>query len=690
MGNHNSFVICYNQCRRHKAQRPRRETNKKVVMKTITNRFVSSLDSGKITDNGNGNLTFNNGLVLNSGQPMRDGLRYDIESLDLDDYNGKLFASHEYDNLSSMLGVLEGIEKRDGQLVANGVQFAMSNPQGELAYEMTKEGFIDEVSIGTMGFPANEEGVYENHSVYETSLVLVPNDPRAVVNSPLMVAVANGMDISPFMDTQKAPEKVTNNSKDKEKTVTKDKTVKNDAPVDAPAEEAPATPAVDTPSVEEQVNSAVEKALSKFAETIEASTHAGPTVERTTDVAPSVVSTRKTDEIKNMTDNDRLREQIIITSKRQITSADADKLQAINEFHVEQTLKSDKIDDMFKQSIGGGGGRFLNNPHTTTDELSGIVAPATVVEGMYDVVTAYDGINSMFGYTPTSSVLHEYKFLSAKMQLAWLASKEDDGADGNLKPLTGTDIGKQIRQMEEYAGVAIFSDYSLQSGTVNLVAELARKARESEARVLAELTIGTIESAIETRVAGATVDGFVVAADAAGSVANALTAATEKEKAQSLVDYVNTNNGDLVNGVMIMSKHSAGTLRVQLGLTANQALDRGELGEDPVLSRIFGHTVITVPNDLMPLINSGATTTVGTPTGNVTVDHSVFFLERENWDGKQFMGGSQFDSSDTAAYEIGGNTKSAFMRDETVVRVYGYAAAHVKDFRYVTGLQANV
>ena len=65
-------------------------------------------------NDGDGIVSFPNGLVISDDQPQRNGTRYDINSLDISKYGGQLTADHE-DKLKNIIGRVEGISKDGGK-----------------------------------------------------------------------------------------------------------------------------------------------------------------------------------------------------------------------------------------------------------------------------------------------------------------------------------------------------------------------------------------------------------------------------------------------------------------------------------------------------------------------------------------------------------------------------------------------
>ena len=69
-------------------------------------------------DEGEGVVTFPNGLCISDNQVQRNGTRYDIDSLDISKYAGQLTADHE-DKLKNIIGRVEGVKKENGRVTVD-------------------------------------------------------------------------------------------------------------------------------------------------------------------------------------------------------------------------------------------------------------------------------------------------------------------------------------------------------------------------------------------------------------------------------------------------------------------------------------------------------------------------------------------------------------------------------------------
>ena len=150
-------------------------------------------------DDGDGVVSFPNGLCISDNNVQRNGTRYDIDSLDISKYQGQLTADHE-DKLKNIIGRVEGVSKKDGRLTVNKIVYAVKqNPYARLAYDLLVGGFSNAFSTETVGPSANDmDGTLYNHELVGLSQVVCPNNYSAVINTvrnSLEKAKSDGLDV---------------------------------------------------------------------------------------------------------------------------------------------------------------------------------------------------------------------------------------------------------------------------------------------------------------------------------------------------------------------------------------------------------------------------------------------------------------------------------------------------------------
>ena len=105
-------------------------------------------------------------------------------------------------------------------------------------------------------------------------------------------------------------------------------------------------------------------------------------------------------------------------------------------------------------------------------------------------------------------------------------------------------------------------------------------------------------------------------------------------------------------------------------------------GDQPAL---LGKPYIVVPDDLMPTLGMGDTKVFTIEGVSVTINQGLFYLDFNTFTGRT-SGGLNFDLSTEAAYEVSGETRSAFQRNELVLRGSFFRGGAVKDADKVAGL----
>lgn len=87
--------------------------------------------------------------------------------------------SHDYSSIEKILGKVENIKVKDGQLQGD-VVYNLESPLGLMARNMTANGFISATSIGFIPKDFNEKGEITKSELLEISAVSVPAHPEAL------------------------------------------------------------------------------------------------------------------------------------------------------------------------------------------------------------------------------------------------------------------------------------------------------------------------------------------------------------------------------------------------------------------------------------------------------------------------------------------------------------------------------
>ena len=296
-------------------------------MDKLKNQLQISVSNSSFTDDGEGTVTFPNGLTITDDSVMRSGTRYDINSLDVSQYAGQLTGDH-VDSLGTLIGKTIDVRKEGNRVSIQGIKYAVKeNPYARLAYNLLVGGFSNSFSIETIGpWPNEEDRTYYAHELVGLSQVVVPNNYNAktnqfneIVHNSLERSQQDGLDITGVEDkifssvelksSEPVEEKVVN---EEEVKVTKveetpvvdvEKTDDVETEVVEPKVEAVAeTEVVDTEKVEEVVAEKTTEPEAKVEEpvAVEPETVAQPTEPevKVKAEAPVEVETQETEEVE--------------------------------------------------------------------------------------------------------------------------------------------------------------------------------------------------------------------------------------------------------------------------------------------------------------------------------------------------------------------------------------------------------
>ena len=113
---------------------------------------------------------------------------YDINTLDISDYDGVVTANHGQE-ISDVIGKVVNLRKSGNKVLIDGIKFAVNeNPLAVLAKNLMLGGFVSGVSIETLGGDPDSEGIWHNHRLCGLSVVAHPNNLNAYA------VIANSID----------------------------------------------------------------------------------------------------------------------------------------------------------------------------------------------------------------------------------------------------------------------------------------------------------------------------------------------------------------------------------------------------------------------------------------------------------------------------------------------------------------
>lgn len=661
-----------------------------------------------VADDDNCILNFPMGQVVSDDTAQRNGTSYDIQSMDLAEFNGSVTADHE-GTLGSIIAKTK-LRKRENQVVMDSLQFATKeNPLAQVAYDLYKGGYARDFSIETYGAPPDENGVYMNSKLCGLSGVVTGNNKSATMNAQiansLAIARKNGLEITEAektLDVEAAeePEEVHNTNhrqEDDMKFVTVENSrdfaitvkYKNAADKEVEIELAPGA-SIDVSedqkeAVEMQLNSAKNEAAEldafgkalntalaeqnkKFDDKFEALTKnlldkaaEEPTFHPTTNTNGGNRHILTNSTLESMGWEERTVSQMesIYRSQKYGDPEATKRLWAINNFNVEELKKTDK----------------KYNSLSLTD-LGNFVIPPELITKIFGHVSNFQPLLAAFDFQETLSLVTSW--ISRTSELDMEDVDLDSGANGSdtLKNISNTTYKTHTANLLEFASVTPVDASAIRFSAADIMQDVTAQYRRAYDRALARSIVGRLELAVQGNNQSAVFD-------VAPSPVAALTSMLDIWA--PIVEWV-------PQGVFLM------TLSTKLQLM-KYALEAGPNGP---LSNIFTHGAegqdlffdlpyVVVPTAVMPSLN---TATANQPTftfeGNsVTVEHAILLANPDNFMGR-VSGGLQFQVSTEAAYEDNGVVKSAFQRDQLVFRGYGYRKSAIVLPTDVAGVTSNV
>lgn len=163
-------------------------------MKTFKNLAEISVKNAREEENGS--ISFAEPLAITDDSRQWNNTRYDIETLDINQYDGTVTADHGQ-KLSDVIGKVTNLRKEGNKVLIDGIKFAVKeNPLAVLAKNLMKGGFVTGVSIETIGEDPDDTLTWKNHALCGLSVVAHPNNKHAyaVVSNSIAEAEANGLD----------------------------------------------------------------------------------------------------------------------------------------------------------------------------------------------------------------------------------------------------------------------------------------------------------------------------------------------------------------------------------------------------------------------------------------------------------------------------------------------------------------
>lgn len=678
------------------------------------------VEKNAFVDEGDGVVSFPKGLVITDNSEQRNGTKYDIKSMVLDEYQGQVTADH-YDRLDMTIAGVEGLAKVGSKVIVKKLNYLVKeNPLARLAYNLLLSPKVPtNFSIETYGpWPDDEDRTYYDAKLIGLSQVVVGNNKSAKVNSIIANSIEQAKEDG--LDTTELEEKLneekqfsveanhgsdvkednTNNNKDKDNSDMKFVTIKNsrdfavkvkykNAAEDETETEVPAGGSVDVSddqqeAVENQLKEAVapkkeepaakkddepaENALTKAIKEALAPIQAKlDAVEQNQFDAKAVVP-----EFKKALDKEQNEFRGKVSNEYKEMDWQERHGKQINAAW--DLLKSHKPDAA--QILND-----INEVNLAELKKEGVVKNSMTISDFGNFVISRELLAEIEGcrndYTPLVNATQWKETLST--QFAWLKRSGDismeevefcdDGANGNLKPISEYSASIQTANLQELAAVTPVCNAATRFLAADLLGDVAAGYRNDYDRKRAQLVIARLEQAIEE-------NGNSVIFDTNPNV----------EALVSLLNAYKEIANCTPNGTFIMNSSSHATI-LAYALRAGISGPLAQIFVSGDVPTMFGRPYLVVSDDLMPSLDSASTVTIQVEGVNVVVNHAIFYGNLSNFTGRT-SGGLMYDLSTEAAYEDNSVVKSAFQRNELVLRGSFFRGGAIKDTDQVAGVRS--
>jgi len=701
------------------------------------------------SDEGEGVVVFPNGLTISDDKVQRNGTRYDIDSLDVSRYGGQLTADHE-DKLKNIIGRVEGVTKKDGRLYVNRIVYAVKqNPYARLAYDLLVGGFSNAFSTETLGPSADElDGTLRNHELVGLSQVVCPNNYSAVINTvrnSLDKAKSDGLDVSgieeEFLnDIKEEKTQMENEPKAEEVKV---ETPIEEVPTETPEVEATEeveTPAEETPieepeKVEEEVQETeVEEPAEEVKEENEAEVEKQEVEKTENEISDEQVAElfEKIDTLTTLVEQMSGEEEVpeeegVVEGIEEIVASDLNSTEKETETKKENSMTKEEFANAFAEAMNNYFGEAkapefkkaensvetealdwkerynkqvnaaydafrlgniearktlnqINEINLTELKKAGIAKNSMTISSMGNFVIPPEMFKEIVGKrTDYSAIINATDWRETdSLEFAWLKRNGDidmrnvamcdDGKNGNLKPISEYTAEPQTGKLEEMAAVTVVCNAATRFFAVDLLSDVAAGYRNDYDRKRAQLVIARLEQAVKE--SGQSVDY------------------APKSDAEAMIAWLNAIaeiSDSTVNGTLIFNNKTFAQLKAH-ALEAGVNGPLSHIFTDGEIPQIFGTPYIVVPNDLMPTIESDDAIAFTVDGEEVAIEHAVFYADLGEFVGYT-SGGLQYDISADASYEVNGAVRSAYQRNELVLRGSFFRGGAIKDASRVAGVK---
>lgn len=668
-------------------------------MEPKENRIDVVIDKNAIVDDGEGTIRFSGGLTLSDDSTQMDGTKYDIPSMDISRFDGTVLADHDY-SVQAIVGKAFGVAKSANRLVAEGVMFAIKQSSlARFVYDMVRGGFINAVSIGTVGPWPGEDNIYRSAALKEWSFVALGNNENAtiVARNAIKHAEADGLDTKELKDflqknhVEVEEPKIVENSlteKKVEEIVEKKVTEKLEAKLSTnettmteeekkAAEAAEEAKRVEENKEEERENEgaaqqkAVLDAINTLGESLKGLSTKVDTIEKNAfDQSAKEPEFKQNaggetkvmnEKFAGMSGEDitRLQVQNFYKSTKNKDAEASKILTQANEYNKNQLIEKGfvKKNAIDMETFGN----FVTNPELLTE-----------IQGYR---TDFSQILSAFPYRQTNS-----------LQMGWLVRDGDidmqpvemcdDGANGNLKPISEYEATANTKNLEELAAVTPICTAATIFLAADLLTDASQGYRNSYDRNKARGIIAALEKAAE--------DNDPASFVYAGDLNNAAGAATLLGQIRKAIFEISQGEG-----MLVMNEATFGIIWNALFLVGAGGNLTDTIVNGQTFQQLWLKRLVVVPNELMPTLGDTATyKTYAYEGATVTINHAMFYVNPMNVRARE-NGSLRFDLSTEAAYEVNGVVRSAYQRNEIVLRGSQFRGTAVLDPTRVGSLRAG-
>lgn len=657
------------------------------------------VDLNAIDDQGNGLVMFKTPLTITDDKEQWNGTKYDMKTYDVSEYSGQLTADHR-DTIQSILGKVIGVNLLPHRVTIDGIQFAVNeNPLALFAYNMLVGKYLTDFSTETIGpWPDDEDRTYYNAKLVGLSAVVVGNNKRARINeitvNSIEQAEALGLDATELRELLKSPLDTKNKKPyaDVDMTLIRIKNTKsfpvavayNNADGKPVEEEVKAGASVDVPETEAaQVEETITKAEEPKA----------PEDKKDGDNSTSAIEKAINAAVKPLVD------QVAKLEKQVFDNAATEP--GFKKSETPTTITKNKYESMdYKERHGlqilsawdglkGGKSNALdtlsevNKVNFEALQKAGIVANSITIADMGNFVISPELLKDIEGFRSSfKDILAAVTYRDTlSTQMAWLTRSGDinmqevefcdDNADGNLKPISEYGATIQTSNLSELAAVTPVCNAATRFLAVDLLSDVAQGYRTDYDRKRAQLLIARLQQATDTT------NNHVNY--------NSTTGVTSLK---TIIDLAVQLAEISPEGTFVFNYATYGTLlkqAVAAGINTEVGFGMFTTG---AIKTLVGRPYIVVPNELMPSLDTVQTKTFVVDGANVTINTAIFYGDLATFTGRT-SGNLNYDFSTSAAYEDGDVVKSAFQRNELVLRGSFFRGGAVRDPQKIIAMRAS-